>query len=205
MKFSRRLLLLAFAVPLLPLEVVAAPADYPAARRFIQQHHDALLASMKRSSNPKENPELLRLFDEMLDYDHFVRESLGTSWETLSEEQRRRFSEILRGLIRGSYRKNLRDLTGYDIAYTGESDANGGVLVATLASDPKKKRQEALRLDYVVGKVDARHKVRDIVTAGVSLVQNYRKQFARIIKKEGADGLLQKMQTQLDRLESDGS
>lgn len=203
MTFSRRSLLLLMAAAALPVSVQAAPADYPAARRFIQQHHEALLSAMKKSPNPKENPELLRLFDEMLDYDHFVRESLGTSWDSLSAEQRRRFSDILRGLIRGSYRKNLRDLTGYDITYTGESDASSGVLVATLATDPKKKRQDPLRIDYVVGKEDGHHKVWDIVTAGVSLVQNYRRQFARIMKKDGADGLLQKMQAQLDRMESD--
>jgi phospholipid transport system substrate-binding protein len=202
--FSRRSLLFLLAATALPLSVQAAPAEHPAARRFIQQHHEALLKSMKKSANPNDNPELLQLFDEMLDYQHFVQECLGSSWDSLTDAQKQQFSDILRRLIRASYRKNLRDLTGYDVAYTGESDASEGVLVATSASDPKKKRQEPLRIDYLVGKPGGQQKVWDIVTAGVSLVQNYRRQFARIMKKEGADGLLRKMQVQLERLEAGG-
>jgi phospholipid transport system substrate-binding protein len=186
---------------------VTAPAwaesgDHAAARRFMQERHAALTAAMRKSGDPKTNPELLRLLDGMLDYDHFVRQSLGKSWDSLSAAQREQFASVLQGLIRASYRRSLRDITGYDIAYTGESDADDGVLVATVASDPKKKRSEPLRIDYVVAKTSAGQKVRDIVTGGVSLVGNYRKQFARIIKRDGFDALLEKMKKQLDKLDN---
>jgi phospholipid transport system substrate-binding protein len=204
MKSTRRSLLFLLATVALPLPALAAPADFAAARRFVEQRHQALFAAMKKSSHPKTDPELLRLFDQMLDYDHFVRQSLGDSWDGLSEQQRQRFSEVLRGLIRGSYQKNLKDISGYEVTYTGESEGSQGVLVATVAKDPKKKRQEPLRIDYVVAKAATGHRVRDIVTGGVSLLQNYRRQFARIMKKDGFDRLLGKMQTQLDKLEGAG-
>jgi phospholipid transport system substrate-binding protein len=98
----------------------------------------------------------------------------------------------------------LKDISGYDVTYAGESEGSQGVLVATTAKDPKKKRQEPLRIDYVVAKAGSVHKVRDIVTGGVSLLGNYRRQFARIMKKDGFDALLGKMQTQLDKLEKGG-
>jgi phospholipid transport system substrate-binding protein len=183
---------------------LAAPAwggaaDHAPARRFIQERHSALTLAMQKGG--KSNPELLRVLDGMLDYDHFVRRSLGDSWDGLDQAQRDQFGDVLKGLIRASYRRNLRDITGYDIAYSGESDAEDGVLVATVASDPRKKRREPLRIDYVVGKTAGGAKVRDIVTGGVSLVGNYRKQFARIIKRDGFEALLGKMRTQLEKLE----
>jgi phospholipid transport system substrate-binding protein len=156
---------------------------------------------MQKAQDAKANPEVLRVFDGMLDYDHFVRSSLGTAWGDLTAEQREQFGSVLKGLIRASYRRNLRDITGYDVAYTGESDGEDGVLVATLASDPRHKRREPLRIDYVVAKTPSGPRVRDIVTGGVSLVGNYRKQFARIIKRDGFDGLLGKMRKQLEKLD----
>ena len=200
---TRRSILLCVATLGVPLPALAAP-DFTGARRFVEQRHQALFTAMRKSKNPKTDPELLRLFDEMLDYEHFVRESLGKSWDGLSPDQRERLSAVLRGLIRGSYRKNLKDISGYDVTYTGESEGSQGVLVATLAKDPQKKRQEPLRIDYVVAKTGNVHRVRDIVTGGVSLVTNYRRQFARIMKKDGFDGLLAKMQVQLDKLEASG-
>lgn len=199
----RRSFLLACAAALFVHPAWANPAEHEAARRFVKDRHTALTTAMQKAPDPKTNPELLRVLDGMLDYDHFVRQSLGTSWDGLTPAQRQQFGEVLQGLIRASYRRNLRDITGYDIAYTGESAAEDGVLVGTLASDPNRKRREPLRIDYVVFKTPAGHKVRDIVTGGVSLVGNYRKQFARIIKRDGFDALLGKMRTQLDKL--DGS
>ena len=41
-------------------------------------------------------------------------------------------------------------------------------------------------------------RVYDIITDGVSLVKNYRRQFRRIIRDEGWDGLIDRMQKKLE-------
>lgn len=207
MKLDRRSALLLFGLALLPSpallpsQAVAAQEDWAGARRFMQTKHAELQAGMRKARDPKTDPDLLRIFDGMLDYPHFVRESLGEHWDQLTREQQTRFADVLQKLVRGSYRKSLKDISGYEVQYTGESDGEGGVLVATMAADPKKKRQDPLRIDYVVGKGPNGFLVRDIVTGGVSLLRNYKRQFARIIKKESFDALMTKMENQLKRVE----
>jgi phospholipid transport system substrate-binding protein len=208
MKLDRRSALLLFGLALLvpapalvPSSASAAQEDWAGARRFMQTKHAELSAGMRKARDPKTDPELMRIFDGMLDYPHFVRESLGEHWDQLDPGQQARFAEVLQKLVRGSYRKSLKDISGYEVQYTGESDGESGVLVATLAADPKKKRQDPLRIDYVVGKGPNGFLVRDIVTGGVSLLRNYKRQFARIIKKESFDALMAKMENQLKRVE----
>lgn len=204
MKLHRRSFVFVSLTLLLPLSAVAQAApDFAGARRFVKSKQDALQLGMRNAKDPKSDPALLAIFDGMLDYPHFVRHSLGTHWDSLSEAQRDHFGKVLRGLIRGSYRRNLRDISGYDVEYTGESEGEDGVIVGTRAADPRKKRPDPLRIDYVVAKTESGFKVRDIVTGGVSLVTNYRRQFGRIIRKKGFDELMRMMEKQLTKLESD--
>lgn len=176
----------------------AGPEDFGPARSFMQTKHEALKKGVAKAGEP--DAATVQIFDGMLDYDHFVRESLGSHWDTLDEGQRERFGQLLKKLIRGSYTRNLKGIAGYDVEYAGETQGDAGVLVSTIAKDPQKKRQEPLRIDYVVAKTAAGLRVRDIVTGGVSLVRNYRNQFGRLLKKDGFDALLGKMNAQLDKL-----
>ena len=45
--------------------------------------------------------------------------------------------------------------------------------------------------------VDGRWQVRDIVTDGVSLARNYKYEFNQILKKDGIDGLIARLESKL--------
>lgn len=205
MIFNRRSLLLLASTALLSSSVFAAPTDPAAAKGFIEQKQKALMSRLSSSAEPKNDPVLLKLFDELIDFSYFAEESLGSHWAQLSEAQQKQFSDVLSGLIRASYRKNLHEIRAYRVEYlnvAGGPDAEGAVVVPTKASDPANPRKEALRIDYRVAHTPKGFRVRDITTGGVSLLTNYRRQFGRIIKKTNFDALLQKMETQLQKLES---
>ena len=68
--------------------VLAGPEDFGPARSFMQTKHEALKKGIKKTGEP--DAATVQIFDGMLDYDHFVRESLGSSWDTLDEGQRAR-------------------------------------------------------------------------------------------------------------------
>jgi ABC-type transporter MlaC component len=101
-------------------------------------------------------------------------------------------------LIQKSYRKNLRDTVRYAVTYAGEAAAKNGVLVRTVVRDTKNTHEKPVSVDYVVDSSTGSSRVRDIVTEEVSLVGNYKKQFARLLKKRGPEGLLTQMQKQVD-------
>lgn len=169
-------------------------------QKFIENMHRELQAAIKASADPKTDPKLLAIFDRTLDYDYLTRETLGKHAEALSPEQRKEFDRVLKELVRTSYRKNLRDPSGYAVDYTGQSPVDGAMLVTTVTSNKHNKREKPLDVDYLVAKPSTTYLVQDVVTSGVSLVRNYRRQFGRIIKRKGFEALMDMMNKRLREL-----
>ena len=172
------------------------------AENFVKAKQELLNKTLKEPAGDARDKKLGGVFDEMLDYDGLATASLGSHAEGLSKEQRKEFGEILRQLVQRAYRKNLDATLGYDIAYNGENDSkDGNKIVKTTASSKKDKREAPIVIEYNLAKVGGKWLVADIVTEGSSLVRNYRRQFDRIIKKDGFDELLKKMKTKLEKNE----
>ena len=72
-------------------------------------------------------------------------------------------------------------------------------MVRTTARSKKERRKPPIEIAYALHQVEGKWRVFDVVTDGVSMVRNYRGQFARILRKDGWDGLLQRMRDRLDQ------
>jgi phospholipid transport system substrate-binding protein len=176
--------------------VTASAAE---AQKFLSGKQGELMGLVKSDSREK----LDRLFDQILDYDALAQDSLADEWARRTPDERAEFQRLLTGLVREAYRKNLKRTLGYDIEYRGESKVTNGTLVQTVAKNRQKVREEPVSIDYVMHQVGGQWRIRDIVTDGSSLVQNYRNQFRRILKKQGFPDLLKKMKTKLEKGEVD--
>lgn len=185
--FSMLVLLCGLLVP-----VTASAAE---AQKFLSDKQGELVLLLKKDSREK----LDRLFDQILDYDTLAQDSLADEWARRTPEERAEFQRLLTGLVREAYRKNLKRTLGYQIEYRGESKVANGTLVQTLAKNKDKVREEPVSIDYVLHQVGGQWRIRDIVTDGSSLVQNYKNQFRRILKKQGFPELIKKMKTKLEK------
>ena len=65
--------------------------------------------------------------------------------------------------------------------------------VATEIAATRKGRPLRIKVDYVLHKAGGALRAYDIKTDGVSLVENYRAQFDKLVAKGGIDNLLTKM------------
>lgn len=141
--------------------------------------------------------KLGRALETLLDFDELARRSLSDHWSTLSAEQQRQFASLLRQLVERSYKKNLRSTLSYEVKYLKAQRKQESWLVGTEARSRKNRRAPAVSIDYAMAERTGAWKVFDIVTDGVSLVDNYRRQFDRIIKRQGFDALMEKMRKRL--------
>ena len=132
------------------------------------------------------------LFDELDSYS-FIEGRRTLVIRRLSEAPK----SILKQLVQRAYRKSLDKTADYVVRYGGASKADAAFLVSTVAQSRKNHREEPIAIDYLVHRVDGRWLVRDIVTEGSSLVSNYRRQFTRVIKKDGFGELLRRMRKKL--------
>jgi phospholipid transport system substrate-binding protein len=184
---------LAFAMSL------SLPAFAAEAENFVKGKQAELSALVSKTKSAEDEKKLDAAFDAVFDYDSLSKATLKDSWDTLTPAQRTEFSGLFKDLIRNAYRKNLKKTLGYDVDYKGESDAESGKLVKTVAHNSKNAREEPVSVDYVVHQVDGKWLINDIVTEGSSLVRNYRNQFRRVIQKHGFDELLKRMKTKRDK------
>ena len=171
---------------------LAFPAAAGGPEAFIRAKHEELVKLLRAGGADNER-RVEGIFDSILDYDALARLSLDTYWAERSEKERSEFTEILKKLVRRAYRKNVKKTLDYDITYQGQGKAKLGELVRTIAKNKSKPREEPISIDYVLHQVGGAWRIVDIVTEGSSLVNNYKNQFRRIIKKDGFAELLKKM------------
>ena len=166
--------------------------------KFLKKKQSAVARLMKKGGGTADakkahNNKITSMISELLDYKTLSKMALHKHWDKQSPKQRQEFVSLLKELVERNYRQNLKNTLDYDISYLEESGTKKGVLVKTSARSKKNRRQPAVLIDYELHKVGSRWMVFNIVTDGVSLVDNYRQQFDRIIKKEKWSGLIKRM------------
>jgi phospholipid transport system substrate-binding protein len=130
-----------------------------------------------------------------LDVDALGKRALVDHWDGLTEKQRTQFLDLLRGLIEDNYVKGLRANVEYKVKYKSEAKQTDGTrLVKTEIKTTRHGHPYTIKVDYVLEQNGKSWKAFDVITDKVSLVENYRTQFNKIIAKDGFDGLIAKMQ-----------
>lgn len=175
----------------------AAQAD--AAQRFLEQKHEAVERVMRRPANAQRDATLTRMLTELLDYEELSRRSLGSHWEAQNEQSRAQFVDLLKQLVERNYRNNLQRTLSFEVRYEGAEARGDETLVRTRARDRNNRRAPAIAIDYLLKPEGNGWRVVDLtVDEGLSMVQNYQRQFNRIIRREGWDGLITRMRSRLD-------
>jgi phospholipid transport system substrate-binding protein len=122
-------------------------------------------------------------------FQHMTMLAVGKDWKKASPQQQQQLTAEFKTLLVRTYSNALTSYKNQKVVYkpfkmgVDESD----VLVRTEVLQPGSK---AVQLDYSLEKQESGWKVYDVVVAGISLVTNYRDQFAQEIRSAGVDGLI---------------
>lgn len=123
------------------------------------------------------------------DFRHMTALAVGKDWKKASPAQQQQLTAEFKTLLVRTYSNALTSYKNQKIVYkpfrmnAGDSEA----LVRTEVIQPGSK---PVPIDYNLEKADAGWKVFDVVVAGISLVTNYRDQFAQEVRSGGIDGLI---------------
>jgi phospholipid transport system substrate-binding protein len=168
-----------------PLELVRDTSS-----RMLAALHDERDAIRQDSS---------RLYDLVstivLPYFDFERMSqwvLGKNWRTATPEQRERFVEQFRNLLVRTYGTALSDYADEKIIYlpfAGDLSAQ----TVTVRTEIE-QAGSTIPINYSMYRSRDGWKVYDVAISGVSLVTNYRSSFGNIIRDEGMDSLIRRLE-----------
>ena len=126
-------------------------------------------------------------------FDKVSRLVLGKNWTKATPDQKTAFQSEFKSLLLRTYATALSKYKNQTIEYAPLRMADGAT-TASVKTSIVQSGGQPITVNYTLEKqVDATWKVYDIVIEGVSLVTNYRGQFAQEIRQNGLDSLIKKL------------
>jgi phospholipid transport system substrate-binding protein len=126
----------------------------------------------------------------VFDFTETAKRALGRHWQGLAEKDRQEFTSLFTDLIERAYISKIERYSGERIAYAGEA-VDGGL--ATVRTRFVTKQGTEVPVDYRMQQRGDRWLVYDVSVEGVSLINNYRTQFDKIIQTSSYAELVRKM------------
>ena len=154
---------------------------------------------LKAKEKREERREALRkeLFPSFY-FEEMAKRSLGVHWKDRTPREREEFTRLFRNLLENAYAGKIEGYKGEKILYRKESVdlpyAEVNTVIVMLQGDE-------IPVDYRVLKDGARWRIYDIVIEGVSLVNNYRSQFAGILQKSSYPELVRRLKSTIQQQE----
>jgi phospholipid transport system substrate-binding protein len=184
---------IALAVWLLMQPVSAAAA---ASGDRIRETVDKLLTilrdpQLKGESKKTERRQKLReVIGQRFDFTEMAKRSLGSEWRRRSPEEQKEFVRLFTELLEQAYLDKIESYNGEKVQYLKEREDKDNAEVATKIIDNK---GQEFSVNYRLHNVNGDWKVYDVVIEDISLVNNYRAQFNRVLAKGSFEELLTRM------------
>jgi phospholipid transport system substrate-binding protein len=161
---------------------------------------DLALASALHRRAPDWSPEaeanaarVQRLLAEILDYESIARQALGARWDALTPGQRAAFLALFSPLTNRAFVASAER----HVAVTYDSEAISGPEATVVVTPSRAGGDGPERVEYKLGERCGRWRIHDVVVDGVSLVDGYREQLARLLRRGTFDELLATMRRKL--------
>jgi phospholipid transport system substrate-binding protein len=134
--------------------------------------------------------QLVEVIYPRFDFTEMAKRSLGRHWVGRTPEERREFVTIFAALLGRSYADNIESYSDQKVLYTRERENQGYAEVDTKIVAEKRP---PLTINYKLHSVDSEWKVYDLVIEDISVVNNYRSQFDRVIARSSFAELVRVM------------
>jgi len=180
----------------------ASQAGDPTERiRFVVEQGIEILNDPKLQSKNGKQVYLDRLREivfPLFNFPEMAKRSLGFHWRRLSREERQEFVTLFTDLLERSYAGKIGLYDGETVFFTDEVvDDNYARVDSMLVS----KKGEKFSVDYKLLRTNGDWRIYDVLVEHISLVNNYRSQFNRVIANSSYENLINKINRKLKELE----
>lgn len=147
--------------------------------------------SLKPDNSQKERRDRLRqVIFARFDFAEMAQRSLGPEWRRRSPAEQQEFVNLFTDLLQENYIGTIESYNGDKVIYNRElQDQNNAEVQTTLTT----RSEAAYSINYRLRLVGKDWKVYDVVIENISLVNNYRSQFSRVISRSSYEELVRTM------------
>ncbi|PLX48972.1 MAG: toluene tolerance protein Ttg2 [Desulfobulbaceae bacterium] len=129
---------------------------------------------------------------ERFDFAEMARLSLAKAWNERNEAERERFVSLFKELLKNTYVERLKTYSdgSYEVIFDKVLVRGKKALVSSMVMQQGRE----IAASYKMYQRGNEWFVYDVVIEGVSLVSNYRSQFAGVIQQEGYEALVRRLE-----------
>jgi phospholipid transport system substrate-binding protein len=168
----------------------AVPADQ------IQRTIDEVLAILKdpafksAASKTERFNRLKEVIEPQFDFAEMAKRSLGPHWQRRSPDEQREFERVFADLLETNYIETIESYSGEKVVITSEKQDKE---YAEVGSKIVSAKGEEFSIYYKLHLTGGKWKIYDVVIENISVVNNFRSQFNRVISQSSYQDLLQRM------------
>jgi phospholipid transport system substrate-binding protein len=188
---------LTFLVPLLAmLFFVALPVHAGAPTDEIRTAVDRgvqILKSAKLDTSKDRAPVIAQLREIVyprFDFEEMAKRSLGSHWRRLGPQQQKEFVTAFTELLETTYADKIDLYEGQRVEYVGETIDKTYAEVNTRVIG---KGGESYSVDYRLHQIGGKWRIYDVIAENISLVNNYRSQFNRVVVNSSVEELIKRI------------
>jgi phospholipid transport system substrate-binding protein len=184
------------AIVMLALLLAAAPASAATPTETLKAYGDVVLKILEdpalKSPERKQDRRtaVRKVAEEVFDIGETAKRALGPHWQQRTPAEREEFTQLFADLLESTYIARIDEYGGERIRYTGEKIDGDTAIVQTRVLT--KKGSEA-PVDARMLRRGDKWYIYDVMIEGVSLVNNYRTQFDRIIRSASYAELVKRL------------
>lgn len=154
---------------------------------------------LKQPAKANERRQLLeKAVGERFDYHEMSRRSLGAPWANLPDKDKEEFVSLFQTLLVNTYADKIESYSGEGVHYINERTEKDYAEVRTKVLTGKTE----IPLDYRLLHKASIWRVYDVVVDGVSLVNNYRGQFTKILRNGSYADLIDQLRKKSDKIKT---
>lgn len=193
MKNKTRIILRTFALILGAALAAAAPAQEKEIADDLAVRNAKVIESLQalRKEDSLTVDTARKLIQEqispIIDFQAVSSRATGKYWRRASDSEKEDIARSFRTMLERTYSRLLARYTDQTMSILDAKPRDDGKTVVTAEAAGEGR---TVMLEYVFGKDK---KIVDIKVEGLSLIDNYRRQFAQIAKKGGVAGLVEKL------------
>jgi phospholipid transport system substrate-binding protein len=150
-------------------------------------------STLKKPGKAEERRKAIRkAISYRFDFEEMAKRSLAVHWQQRTPQERAEFVRLYTDLLERSYMKRIEGYNNEKVTFLDEKIDGAYAVVRTKIVT---KRGTEIPIDYRVLAKSNKWEVYDVVIEGVSLVNNYRNQFSKIIRTTSYQDLVKKMKS----------
>jgi phospholipid transport system substrate-binding protein len=151
---------------------------------------------LKPAAKSKERRDQLKLIlFNRFDFTEMAKRALGADWRRRTPNEQEEFVQLFTQLLERAYADIIESYTNEKIVYVGER-LDGRY--ADVSSKVVTSKGEEVTINYKAHLVNGDWRIYDVIAENISVVNNFRSQFSRVIANSSYEELVQRLKEKAD-------